>query len=713
MNILDHITKDRRSFDLTSVITLLAITIIAYFNTLNVPFLFDGRNMILDNKILFPPVDYLAIWKIYPARFITMASFALNIELGGLDVRWFHVVNTSIHFFNGLLVFYIGKRLFREGPISWYALVMAAIFVAHPLATQAVTYIWQRSASLVVLFCLGALLAYMQSDLDKKSLWSSFGWKTLSFLLVLLAMFTKQNSFTIPLVIGGYELIANGWRGRKTLVALGPFLALMAVLPLVMKLQGDFTVTKVKWVSELLHSPLEYFMSQMYVIVKYIGLYFVPVGQTFSPDVTAVRSLLDWRFWPGFVLLSLMFTSLVWQWKKRPIVSFGLLIFFMGLAVESSFYPIEDLMFEHRFYLPSIGLLIAIFAIARELIISAKYRYFFVASVIGLVGCLCFLTIQRNKVWQSDEAFWTDVIEKAPNRTRNQIEYANMMLRTKNFDRAIELFEAFIEKHPTIWLPRNNLGRLYLKKGNCKDAKVHLRKAIEINPYGIQPYPALAECLFEDGKKGEAFALLDRAEQFFDEPYLIVMKKAHFHLLNEDFERAVSVGQKAISIDPRGMHAYYFVAQAYFNLDQADKAIATLVDAKKSGAHYPELFYLHGEILEDIGRYDEVLKLYYRVLLDKKEDVVIELKIARVFRKTKQYEKSLRVLNDLNKRYPTVPTVKIGLSETHLAMGASKEARRFLSEAGSLCENVDCSDEIKGDLERIEEEIAEVKASVH
>ncbi len=109
-------------------------------------------------------------------RYLGYLSFALNYRFGGLEVFGYHLVNLLIHVCNGLLVFRLTSITLRtpalrhvtSGPLVRRYLPVTAglLFAVHPIATQAVTYIVQRFASLATLFYLLSLVLYAQTRLS-------------------------------------------------------------------------------------------------------------------------------------------------------------------------------------------------------------------------------------------------------------------------------------------------------------------------------------------------------------------------------------------------------------------------------------------------------------------------------------------------------------------------------------------------------------------
>jgi hypothetical protein len=149
-----------------------------------------------------------------PKRPVAFISFALNERFGSDRIYGYHVVNCVIHIVNGVLVFLLAARLLAWSPneanrwirrpgSGWVALFAAAMFIAHPVQTQSVTYIVQRMNELAVMFYLGGfqlfLLGRHRSPIRRGLLWSGCG------LCWLLALGSKEIAITLPIILLLYE----------------------------------------------------------------------------------------------------------------------------------------------------------------------------------------------------------------------------------------------------------------------------------------------------------------------------------------------------------------------------------------------------------------------------------------------------------------------------------------------------------------------------
>ena len=153
---------------------LFLLGVLIYSNSLNGEFVFDDHDSIVYN----PAVKSLgnAFAGISGNRYLGTLSFAVNYAVAGLIPFGYHVTNVLIHVMNALLVYYLITLMFLTPALSgarvstqFVAFSTAFIFVAHPIQTQAVSYIAQRYTSLVTLFYLLAIIFYVKARIEISS----------------------------------------------------------------------------------------------------------------------------------------------------------------------------------------------------------------------------------------------------------------------------------------------------------------------------------------------------------------------------------------------------------------------------------------------------------------------------------------------------------------------------------------------------------------
>ena len=229
------VLSDRR----VHILLILVIGIIAYSNTFHVPFQWDDLTYIGENSMVRQPHYFfepekakgLQFYNHVVQRYITYLSFALNYAIHGFSVTGYHILNLIIHLLNALLVYFLVSLTFRTPVIGkstikdkaeLAALFAAAMFVSHPLQTMAVTYIYQRLASLVTLFYLLSLISYIKSRLSQKTLHRILFYGV-SLLSAVIAMKSKENAFTLPFAIALFEFSFFTGTIKRRASAVGPF----------------------------------------------------------------------------------------------------------------------------------------------------------------------------------------------------------------------------------------------------------------------------------------------------------------------------------------------------------------------------------------------------------------------------------------------------------------------------------------------------------
>jgi len=255
-------------------------------------------------------------------------------------------------------------------------LYASLIFIAHPIQTQAVTYIVSRSSVLATTFYLLALLLFIKGFRSNPT--NSRNSRNLyfigAFLSSCLGMGTKQESATLPLMLLIYDFyfVSKGdWKVLKGhyKVHLAMFSTLAIVLYLSFSgLQTYISFDYAKGVPMPQEGPItsfQYFLTQLHVIPYYIKLLFIPTNLNLDYDWPITRNI-DLPTVLFFVLLTFIVIVAIKLYSKARLISFGIIWFFVTLSVTSSFVVIYDVIFEHRLYLPSIGFAIVIaFLISR------------------------------------------------------------------------------------------------------------------------------------------------------------------------------------------------------------------------------------------------------------------------------------------------------------------------------------------------------------
>ena len=531
---------------LAPVLGILLLGLFAYGSALHGEFVFDDIRQVRDNSMLRDLGTFLSWggYRSYPNRFVGYATFALNYRLGGLDVFGYHLVNLVIHLLASLLVYRLVQLAFRTPrvrptPLAASArnvsFVAAALFATHPLGTQAVTYIVQRFTSLAALFYLLAAVLYLEWRLAAESGGARAGRRAAIYVGVLLgsllAMRTKEIAFTLPAALALAELVffpAGGLRRWLPVLPVGAIALLIPASWIDFRGPVAAVAASADSVTRLLTpvSRLDYLKTQAVVVCEYLRLLVWPSGQNLDHDLPVYPFALHPRVLFSLVVLGSLAAFAIWIARRtvpragRPsldpafrIVAFGIGWFFVTLAVESSLIPIVDVIYEHRAYLPSVGLFAAAATLLGLLfakVVPESAGRVTVLTGVALALLLGSLTLQRNAVWANAVTLWSDAAEKSPGKARPHLLLGEAFDAAGKRGEAEREFRRAVEIDPEFTPGRTSLATFLQKCGRARDAEAEYRVVLRLDP---GHYPAifnLAELLWSSGRRDEAAALYRR-----------------------------------------------------------------------------------------------------------------------------------------------------------------------------------------------------------
>jgi tetratricopeptide (TPR) repeat protein len=576
-------------------------------------------------------------------RAVGFYTLALNYRLHGTDVVGYHIVNLCIHIMNAFLVYALIVLSFRTPVLQRSSLMQYAkpialfsslLFAGHPIQTQAVTYIAQRFASLATLFFLLSLVAYVRSRLPavaNPSHYRSPIWYGVSLLSAVLAMKTKEISFTLPVVIALYEFLFLEGAIKKRVLLLLPLLLTMTIIPLNLlgtarplgEMLSDISeVTKLQTTA----SRGEYLITEFTVIATYLRLLFFPVNQNLDYDYPLFESFFTPEVVFSFLLLALILGTgvyLLYRDRRSPgagrLAAFGIFWFFITLSVESSIIPIADVIFEHRLYLPSVGFFLActsalFWGVDRLGARWAKAEQAVVIALATAVVVFAGLAYARNMVWQSEVSLWEDVIKKSPLKARGYNGLGLAHFNRGSYDKAIEAFAEAIALHPSYGVAFNNIGNAYYRNGLYDRAIEAQTKAI-----GLEPDNAI----FRDnrGLSYSAIGAYDRAVDDFtraiklDPSYAKSYHNLGFVYHSKGLYRpAIEEYTKAIARDPGNAVFRSNRGLSYAAEGEYEKAVEDYTTAIVLNPGLVDAYNGRGTVHGLQGRYDDAVADFTRAI---------------------------------------------------------------------------------------------------
>jgi tetratricopeptide (TPR) repeat protein len=607
--------------NLIGIIIIILLGIIVYSNSFNCSFHFDDIGNIVENTKIHNLSDVKAWWNFVPTRPIGNLTFALNYHFNKLDVRYYHLVNLIIHLINACLVGWLTLLIFsspamRDHKISRHkkvlALFMALLFVSHPLATQSVTYIVQRLASLATLFYMLSLALYVKARLTEKGSKVKYILFAGAFLSALTAMFTKEISFTLPFAILLYEFFFL--RTKKLSVNFKDYriiLLIIAIVSIIIVIPLQFSYNVFKPIPpEQGHTytvtSYNYLLTQFSVIVKYIQLLFLPINQMLDYDFPISNNFFGLRTILSFLLLVSLIILAIFLFKKQRMISFGIFWFFLTLSVEASIIPIPNLIFEHRTYLPSFGFFL-ILSTTVFVILWPKYKSIASGILVIIIASNSYLTYERNKVWKDDVTLWNDNIRKAPNKARPYLTLAWWYVQEKQWDKALADYTQAIAINPKYAETYYDRSYVYGYLNSFDKAIADLSKAIELNPKFSAAYYNRGNQYKNLNQYNKAIADYSKAITFDSNYADAYCNRGITYSILKEWDKALADISKAIFIKPDNAYYTFNRGTIYGSLSQWDKAIADYTSAIVINPNHKEAYVNRAIAYCNLNQWDKAI----------------------------------------------------------------------------------------------------------
>lgn len=495
---------------------------VAYVPALRAPFLFDDTAAVTLN----PTIRSLWSWQVFspPAdgsttsgRPLVNLTLALNHALGGENPFGYHLFNVVLHGVAALLLFGLLRRTLNRigskelASIPWAAAV-TVLWALHPLQTETVICIAQRTELLGGFFILLTLYAFVRAVAGGGD-WSR-GWAAVAVGAAAFGVMAKETIVTAPLLVALYDRafmagsFRAAWQARR-----GFYLALGAswLLLLMLLLAGGGTRGVAAGLG-LGVSPWEYLLTQAGAILLYLKLTVWPHPLVLDYGTVVVRSWRD-AWVPGIAILALL-TITGWLLVRRPRAGFVAAWAFVLLAPSSSFVPlVTQTIAEHRMYLPLAG------PIAGLALGLAGWRPRWpVPLLLSVAGVFALLTVRRALQFRDPVEIWSDTAADAPANPRAE---HNLALALRDADQGVAAeshFARAVALDPRYVPARYAWGIALLQRGRAADAVQQLESAVGLEPRHADAWLALGNARVQLKQYEAALAAYETSLRLVDAP---------------------------------------------------------------------------------------------------------------------------------------------------------------------------------------------------
>ena len=388
-----------------------------YLNALFGAFQFDDYNAIVHNPAVHSWSAYVA--SMPGIRPLLKLSYTFNWT-SGLGLLGFHLFNVLCHAANVVCVFalwrrqsaWLGERARDVWPV---ALTAALLFGLHPAQTEAVTYLSGRSVSLMGLFYLGAILAYVQGGERGSRLWQ----QGLSSVLFGAALMVRETAWTLPFALLLWDRRAAELRWPARLWRLRAHWAVLILAAVEMLSTSGYRRLLV--VSLTTRTLRENLLTQVDGILYLVTQPLLLLRLNIDPDLPVRTSLSPALALKAAILLALLILGIL-QLRRRPWLGGGMLWMLLHLVPTNSFLPRLDVANDRQLYLALIGPAV----IVSTFFWDRLSRPMAVAATLSLALCLSVATVARNREYRTEVSLWQATVQRSPDKARawNNLGYA-------------------------------------------------------------------------------------------------------------------------------------------------------------------------------------------------------------------------------------------------------------------------------------------------
>ncbi|MDD5687707.1 MAG: tetratricopeptide repeat protein [Elusimicrobia bacterium] len=601
-------------------------TIVVYYNSFKVPFLWDDRSKIVDNpdikklsnittKLIYPSAANKTFERNDPSRPLVYLTFTLNYYIGKLNPFGYHLFNLIIHIFNVILIFFLTKKILSYTNLLnlsiyhsfIFSLFVSLLFAIHPVNTNSVTYLFSRSVLLATFFYLLSILFFIKTFEKNKTFY------ILSLLSFILALFARQDVVTLPAIILLFDYIILSDFSAKKVIENKYYHVPYWILFVGFLLFRYFYFGSIGDLeAENLPGRLIYLINQPYVIVKYLWLLFVPIGLSIDRgQFLIIKSIYELKEILSIIIIISIFIFAYQLYKRKSdtskIILFSILWYFITLSPTSSFFPTTSTMVDNRLYLAGFGFYLILIFSYLSFFKSLKFPNFSIILICINILILGIITVKRNQLYQKSIPLWQDVVSYYPHsRAYNNLGVS--YCEQKEYEKALNEYQKAICLSPKYKDAHYNLGFLFYIQKDYNNAIQHFKKVIELEPNYAKVHFELGNLYLDIKEYAKAIQEYQKVIEISPNEATVYNNLGVLYRILKDYNSAIQEYQKAIELNPDDEKAHNNLGVLYCNQKSYDKAIQEYQKALKINPNYFEAYCNLATAYCGLKRYDEALQ---------------------------------------------------------------------------------------------------------
>jgi tetratricopeptide (TPR) repeat protein len=566
---------------------------------------------------------------------LTELVFAVDYNFFKLDPFIYHFNNFIIHLLNSVLAFYLIFKISGKKIISFFTALLWAI---HPMRVESVAWAAERKDVLFTLFLLVSLITYIIYS-DKKKMYLYI----MSIIFFLICLLPKAQGIMFPFVLILIDYFQNRKINLRSLINKIPYFIISVLFLIILFIPAKETNQIERTTASAL---LQNFLYANFGLVFYLIKFILPINlQVNYPLPDRIWNLpMNMLYYaaPFIVAGTAVLIFLFGKHNKKLIFAalFYFINLFIVLQLQRTGYAIVADRYTYAAYLGlsffAVDSLFEIFNKQKNKLLQISFLCFITVLIIAF----SFLTWQRCTVWKDSYTLWQDAINKNPDNSISNTNFAAANMARGNIDLAIKHYKRAIELNPEIYVPYGNLAEIYLKQKRNE-------KAIEVF------------------KNGEQY---NQSNYFFHHYFSLLYMRLG---MTPD---AVEENMKTIKLNPKFTDAYNEIGNYYFELGMTDEALKSFKKAIEINPKNASAYCNIGNIYNKFEKLDEALNYYNKAikLFPAFEQAYIEAGI--IYEKKKELKKAGEFYKTALKINPSLIAVYNSLGIVYANLGKINEA---------------------------------------
>ncbi len=479
-----------------------ALVFVTYWPAIRGTFIWDDVMLVQNNMLLKGQFTLKTIW--FRTDFpLSNVVLWLEWHLWGNHPAGYHVVNLLLHICSSLLVWRVMLRLNLPG--AWLA---ALIFAVHPVCVASVAWIAELKNTLSLPFYLLSFLCYLhfEENASAASRQRAGQWYAAAVIAFILALLSKTTTVMLPPVLIVYVWWRRGRLGFSDILRTAPFFLLafaFGVLSILFQAHGAIRGATVQTLS--LWGRIA---GAGMALWFYLGKAVLPIKLMMIYPRWEINPASALSYLPAFLWILLLGVCWAFRrtWGRHGVFGLGTfsIALFPVLGFLSMYYLVLSRVSDHFEYLP----LISIVALAAAWLCVRVPLNILRFLVPILIFVLASLTLQRARVFSSEEALWRDNLDKNPAAWTAHANLGWILAERQKFDEALPHLQRSLEINPDNAQAHANLGQLLAMEGNFGDAETQFAAALKLKPNDADIRRSYVTALAANGRKDEAIKQL-------------------------------------------------------------------------------------------------------------------------------------------------------------------------------------------------------------